>query len=150
VSTRRVIPLSPIVWLPGFAIEQESVDGQHRKLMSDINSLTNMLFERRTWSSIVAMAVVLRKDSIEHFETEEEFLTTTGYPGLSKHRGEHRDMTRRLDDIVQHLAGVHQASRTDIEAALHMRSMLLDHFFRKDFAYKLHVAAARRHEEHAR
>jgi hemerythrin len=144
MMTKRVRPLSPLVWLPSFAIAEEKLDRQHRKLMADINSLTNLLFEGRAWSSVVAKAQLLREDSIEHFEAEETFLTTIAFPGLSKHRSEHRNLVRRLNEIVAHLRRVQQATRTDIEATLYLRSMLVDHFFRKDFGYRPHVAATRR------
>ena len=132
-------PLSPLVWLPTFATDEEALDQQHRKLMIDLNELTDLLFEGRAWSSVVATSEELREDSIEHFKAEEEVLKKTGYRQLPQHRSVHRQLERQLDDIVGRLVRVRSAARADIEGALYLRSMLIDHFFRQDIAYKSHV-----------
>jgi hemerythrin len=140
---KPVTSLSPLVWLPSFATGEERLDRQHRKLMTDINELTELLFEDRPWSSVVAKSQELREDSIEHFKAEEEILKKTAYPQLSQHRALHRQLEQQLDEIIRQLVLVHRASRGDIEAALYLRSMLIDHFFRRDIAYKSHVVKAR-------
>lgn len=140
---RSVTSLSPLVWLPSFATGEERLDRQHRKLMTDINELTELLFDNRPWSSVVKKSQELREDSIEHFEMEEEILKATAYRQFSQHRALHRELEQRLDEIIRQLVLVHRASRGDIEAALYLRSMLIDHFFRRDIAYKSHVMKAR-------
>src|SRR5215472_4578648 len=137
---RTVRSLSPLGWLPAFGVGEERLDREHRKIMRDINELTDLIFEGPSWPSVVAKCQTLAKDTIDHFTTEEEVLEKTGYPQFGPHRSIHRQLRRQLDDVVGHLLRVRHASRTDIEAVLHLRSMLLDHFFRKDFAYKSHVS----------
>jgi hemerythrin len=75
--------LAPLVWLSSFAIDQETLDHQHRELMADINELTDLLFEGRPWSSVAAKSQELREDSIEYSKTEEEMLKKTAYPRLA-------------------------------------------------------------------
>ena len=143
VGTRTVRPLSPLDWLPAFAVGEERLDREHRVLMRDINELTDLVFECPSWSSVVAKCEKIRKNTIEHFKTEEEVLERTAYPQFAHHRSVHRHLHQQLDDLVGHLLLVPHASRTDIEAALHLRSMLIDHFFRKDIAYKSHILRSR-------
>jgi hemerythrin len=138
-----VRPLSPLGWLPAFAVGEERLDREHRKLMRDINELTDLIFEGPSWPSVVAKCEVLRRETIKHFKTEEEVLERTAYPKIAPHRSVHRHLRRQLDDLVGHLVSVQHASRTDIEAALYLRSMLIDHFFRKDIAYKSHILSSR-------
>jgi hemerythrin len=142
-GSKFVRPLSPLGWIPAFAVGEELLDQQHRKLMRDLNELTDLLFESSSWSSVVKKCEELREDSIEHFKTEEEVLNRTAYPQFAQHRSVHRQLEWQLDDIVGHLVRVPHASRTDIEGALYLRSMLIDHFFRKDFAYKSHILKSR-------
>jgi hemerythrin-like metal-binding protein len=144
MAEKAVRPLSPLVWLPTFATDEEDVDRQHRKLMVDINELTNLLFDGHPWSLVVAKSRELREESIEHFRTEEEVLKKTVYARFNQHQADHRHLVGQLDDIVEHLAGQRRASRADIEAVRYLRSMLIDHFFRKDIAYKSHVLISRR------
>jgi hemerythrin-like metal-binding protein len=140
---KSIRPLAPLVWLSSFAIDEETLDRQHRKLMADINELTDLLFEGWPWSSVAAKSQELKEDSFEHFKTEEEILKKTAYPQFSQHCALHREIERQLDEIIRQLVLVHRASRGDIEAALYLRSMLIDHFFRRDLAYKSHVMKAR-------
>jgi hemerythrin-like metal-binding protein len=140
---KSVRPLSPLMWLPTFAIGEEDIDRQHSELMVQINELTDLLFDGCSWSSIVAKSEELREESIEHFKMEEELLKKAKYALFNRHQADHRHLVAQLDDIVEHLTGLRRASRAGIEAALYLRSMLVDHFFRKDIAYKSHVLASR-------
>jgi hemerythrin len=141
--TAPVRPLSPLVWLPSFAIHEETLDRQHRKLMVDINQLTDLLFEGRPWHEVVAKSEELREESLGHFKTEEELLRKAEYHRLAQHRSIHRQLERQLDEIIRHLVRAQRASRGDVEAALYLRSMLIDHFFRQDIAYKSDVMRSR-------
>jgi hemerythrin len=138
---KPVRQLAPLVWSPSFDIFRAIVDRQH--LLDDINELTELVFDMRPWPAVVAKSRELRTESIEHFRTEEDLLERLAYARLSQHRAEHQRLIGELDDIVEHLAALQAPSRGDLEAALLLRSLLLDHFFRKDFAYKPHVMAAR-------
>jgi hemerythrin-like metal-binding protein len=138
-GAKSVTPLSPLVWVPVFGVDEESLDRQHRKLMLDLNELTALLAEGRPWSSVVAKSEELQRDSVAHFEAEEEMLKKTAYPRLPQHRADHGHLVRQLRDIVGHLAEVRRPARRDVEATLYLRSMLIDHFFRKDIAYRSHV-----------
>jgi hemerythrin-like metal-binding protein len=135
--------MSPLGWLPALAVGEERLDREHRALMRDINELTDLLFESPSWSSVVAKCEKLREDTIEHFKTEEEVLERTAYPQFARHRSIHRHLRQQLDELIGHIVRVPRASRTEIEAAIHLRSMLIDHFFRKDIAYKSHVLRSR-------
>lgn len=136
-------PLAPVVWVAPFNVGSERTDEEHRKLTVDINELTNLLFEGGAWASIVAKSEELNRDAVAHFASEEKVLEQARYPQLRQHRAEHRRLTQQLADIIGHLAEVTRPSRTDIEATLYLRSMLLDHFFRKDIPYKSHLMTSR-------
>lgn len=146
-GAKSVTPLSPLVWVAVFGVDEEGLDRQHRKLMLDLNELTTLLVEGRPWASVVAKSEELRSDSEAHFKAEEEMLNKTAYPRLRQHRADHGRLVRQLHDIVGHLAEVRRPLRRDVEAALYLRSMLIDHFFRKDIAYRSHVLKSRKAEE---
>jgi hemerythrin len=140
---KSIIPLSPLVRLPGFAVDEERLDQQHRKLMADINELTDPLFEGHPWSSVVAKREIARRQ-YRAFRSGRGASEGGGiYRQSHQHRSNHRALERQLDEIIGHLARAQRASRGDIEAALYLRSMLIDRIFRKNIAYKSHLMRSR-------
>lgn len=136
-------PLSPLVWVRAFEVHEKVLDRQHRKLLADINELSEMLFEKRPWEAVIGKSRELRDDALEHFRMEEGVLEDVDYADLPQHRTDHRLLERQIREILEHIVRVKEATRTDVEAALFLRSMLVDHFFRKDIAYKSHVLNVR-------
>jgi hypothetical protein len=70
-------------------------------------------------------------------------LKKMAYPRLAEHMSIHRQHERQLDKNTPHLVRVRHASQRSIEAALYLRSILIDYFFRKDIANESHVMMAR-------
>lgn len=131
--------LGPLVWVPNFEVGASHIDDQHRVLLGDINELTKLLADERSWSDVIKVCRKLHDECVAHFRDENALLQGTGYDKLATHLQEHRRIEELITVLLEVIENVSEPSRREVEAALFMRSLLVDHFFRHDIAYKSHV-----------
>ena len=133
----------PLVWLSEFETGHPDIDDAHRQLLADINALSDLLARGPEWPQVLGKSQQLRVRCFKHFDEEEEVLENASYDNLATHRKEHLMVKRQLDEILVQISKVKIPSRTEIEAVLLLRSILVNHFFRYDILYKVHLLRQR-------
>ena len=134
---------TPLVWLSEFETGHPDIDDAHRQLLADINALSHLLARRPEWSQVLGKSRQLRDRCFKHFEEEEEVLENTSYDKLATHRKEHLMVKRQLDEILVQISKAKIPSRVEVEAVQLLRSILVNHFFRYDILYKVHLLQQR-------
>ena len=138
----RVEELPALVWLGAFETGNAKIDGEHRKLLADMNDLSTCLTEGREWWRIVGASKQLCDKCVAHFRNERKVLKESRYRKLAAHEIQHRYIEQQLVDVIACIDAVARPSRAEVEAILYLRSMLIHHFFRYDLAFKLHLLHA--------
>ena len=138
-----VSKLPHLVWLVAFDTGCPDIDDQHRQLMADCNALSDLLAQETAWPRILHKSRELRDRCFEHFDEEEEFLENASYDKLRAHKKEHVIIRRQLDDILAQVSKVAVPSQVECEAVLLLRTILVNHFFRHDIAYKAQLLRQR-------
>jgi len=93
-----------IVWNPEYDLGIPIIDEQHRGIVTIINSLhygTQSSYIKNILSPTIGM---LRSYADIHFQTEEYFIETIGFPDAANHRLLHREYTSRLAGIERELS----------------------------------------------
>jgi len=81
-----------LVWNDKFSIGLPEIDEQHKKLI-DIINMMNDVVEGKAMKN-TTMKIVLREMvnyTNYHFNSEEELMIKSGYPGYAEHKKEHTD-----------------------------------------------------------
>ncbi|MEO5360898.1 MAG: bacteriohemerythrin [Nitrospirota bacterium] len=94
-----------IQWSDSLATGVDKIDNQHKEIFARISSLINldienMEFEKRE----VELHKVLRFLGgyvIDHFKTEEEFMTRYHYPNYDDHKKEHMEFLKSYSALVR-------------------------------------------------
>jgi len=134
---------SPLVWLSEFETGHPDIDDAHQQLLADINALSDLLTRGPEWPQILGKSQQLRDRCFKHFEEEEEVLENASYDKLATHRKEHLLVKRQLDEILVQISKAKIPSRVEVEAVQLLRSILVNHFFRYDILYKVHLLQQR-------
>ena len=134
---------SPLVWLSEFETGHPDIDDAHRQLLADINALSDLLARGPEWPQVLGKSRQLRDRCFKHFEEEEEVLKNASYDKLATHRKEHLLVKRQLDEILVQISKAKIPSRVEVEAVQLLRSILVNHFFRYDILYKVHLLRQR-------
>lgn len=133
-----------ILWRPQMSLGNALLDGDHRYLISLINTVELALrtaAERDALSTALDQLVMYTH---EHFDREEKLMRSIRYPSYEEHRRSHRDLTARLVEIRASLeavpAGAAAAEEVDRLIGL-LRAWLLDHVLKEDMLLKPELAA---------
>jgi hemerythrin len=129
----------PILWRPQMSLGNALLDGDHRYLISLINTVElalNAPGEREALGTALDQLVFYTG---EHFGREEALMRAIRYPRADGHHQAHRELTTRLVEIRQ---TVEAAAAGDLPAdesarliAL-LRDWLLEHVLREDLLLK--------------
>jgi hemerythrin len=91
-----------IIWKPEYEIGIELIDQQHQKLFEIGNRayqlLKNDLYIDK-YDEIIEIIDELKKYTVFHFRTEEEYLISKGYKGIFTHKVEHDDFIQKFEEI---------------------------------------------------
>jgi hemerythrin-like metal-binding protein len=133
----------PIVWSPDLITGIGEIDHDHQELLWRVNIFAEAMHASRGAAALEQLFQFLNDHMRRHFETEEQLMRSSDYPGLLAHQAEHR---RFLQSMSQDYA---EYGRTGASASLTMRlgerlgHNLRDHMARTDKGLCDFIAAKR-------
>ena len=87
-----------ITWSENDAVNVESIDAQHRKMINIVNHLHSLFTTKdRSDTTLLELDEYLK----EHFHTEETFMIENKYPGYISHKLEHDRYYAKISNFVQ-------------------------------------------------
>lgn len=88
-----------VVWSEDFRVGNALLDSDHRILIDLLAQLHDAMETGQSRDVIESVVSVLAEYVEHHFRREEAIMKAAGYPDLDRHRGEHRDLERRVIDL---------------------------------------------------
>jgi hemerythrin len=101
-------------------LENAEIDAEHKQLIRIANSLLRAMQEGRNKNDFAKILHELREYTVFHFNNEEEYMRSIGYPDLNKHVEEHNILKKRVKDF-QHCVFI--GDKVEYDA---LREMLKD------------------------
>jgi hemerythrin-like metal-binding protein len=144
------LPFEPIEWSNNMLTGVATMDSQHRYLVDTLKRANEKLLRRDESMLLGEIARDLLNYAIMHFETEEALMQRYGYgnecPDLARsHIAQHRDFSRRVVDVCEHLREGRPVSR--IEVLQYLNEWLRNHVLGVDQRLGAFVRqAAAKHE----
>ncbi|MFQ5643880.1 MAG: bacteriohemerythrin [Thiogranum sp.] len=130
---RRLSAKHFIQWKDEYNVGIESIDQQHRKLVSLINQLqtavdysTGEEFEREALDELVDYTKT-------HFGFEEGMMEQYDYPDLEPHKAQHRKMIAKVEEVLAEYEQDHD--RAMFQAVTFLKDWLINHINGTDKQY---------------
>ncbi|MBU1235490.1 MAG: bacteriohemerythrin [Gammaproteobacteria bacterium] len=113
------INFTPIEWSEKMATGVPQVDAQHRYLVDTLRRANDRLLGDHEGALLGEIAKDLLNYAIMHFETEESLMKRYGYeaafPDVARaHIAQHRDFSRQVVAVCDHLREGRPVSRMDV------------------------------------
>jgi hemerythrin len=86
-------------WNATYELGLPAMDRQHQLLVQAINDLHEAMQSGKDRDAVIATILQLISYTKVHFESEEQFLTSKGYPEFPDHRMEHHAFVKRVLDF---------------------------------------------------
>lgn len=124
--------MTVVTWDPGLETGIDVIDSQHRALFEAVNNLADSFKAGQASGKARESLGFLSKYSIEHFQTEERFMRSMGYPELPSHRIEHGRLVAQLQALQEKQD---QGYLVTAEVALFVADWLRHHIQEADMGY---------------
>lgn len=127
--------MTRLVWDESFSVKVDEIDRQHRRWIEIIDELHEAMTAPGGGQMAERVLGELREHAAFHFRFEEEYLRQIGYPGLGRHRRQHRQFLETIAGGVQADRRGGPAPDGELIALLH--EWLRDHIRNEDRKYVL-------------
>jgi hemerythrin len=128
---------------PKYRLGIDEMDIQHARwirLIEEFRSVAEgKLLEPAGIDAAESALVQLREYTASHFASEEQFMSTRGYPGLEAHKLRHRELEALVRALLEDLRS-HKGSRAPLKLNLLVTIWLLEHILQEDGKYARFVA----------
>lgn len=131
------------------AVGDPTVDDDHKHLVELINSFEIAIAGVIDHKQVAAVLLSLFEYTAGHFKREEELQLAVRYPYYESHRRSHRDVLKKLTELVQEYTRADGPVRDRMirDMAGFLKEWLVDHIIQTDLRMKPYVARFRAEQE---
>lgn len=98
MAAHKDIP-SNYTWIDNYLVNIRKMDDQHKALFATVGKLYKLLLGHGDIEQIDKIFFSLVRQTLMHFQTEEELMKIHGYPDYSHHKGLHDILVQQLKDM---------------------------------------------------
>jgi hemerythrin len=89
-----------MTWSAKNSVGVEALDNQHKDLMRLLNEFHAASIQGKAQKVAGPLLRQIASLANEHFSAEERLMESARYPGLAKHRAQHRELTAKVAEFV--------------------------------------------------
>jgi hemerythrin len=133
--------LAAIQWTPDYSVGVESIDNDHKVLISLLNQLDDALRGKEPMEAVRNVLDALLEYTDYHFSREEQLMASANYPDLDAHKRTHATLRAQVADIrdryVRKPESIHAR-----EVLAFLRNWLTSHIMGRDKLYQPFMSTA--------
>ena len=88
-------------WSETLSVKINSIDEQHKKLIELVNDFYDNIYNRPNKENISKLIGGMKKYSVMHFSTEEDYMKKFEFPSYVTHKKEHDKFIARVDELEE-------------------------------------------------
>lgn len=131
-----------IAWREAMCVGDQTVDDDHKHLVDLINAFEIAIAGKIDHKKVARVLLGLVEYTGEHFAREEELQLAIRYPYHESHRRSHRDVLKKLSEIVAEYIKAPEGAQRDRmvrDLANFLKEWLVDHIIQSDLRMKPYV-----------
>lgn len=117
------------VWDDSYSVHNKRIDGQHKKLF-ELAGYAYVCADRKiSRTEIKQLLGGFFNYMREHFQDEEEYMRSIGYPQLKRHQAIHQEIVQGLSEVVQTTSNTNELKE---KLGIIAKNWLLQHILKED------------------
>ena len=122
-------------WTPAISVDDKKIDGQHQKLLGQVNTLLSYIVAEKNDKTIADAITFLDKYINEHLAYEEIYMAEHKFPDIENHIKFHKDFIKHYKEFKEKFeAGVSRESLA-LEIEQYIGNWWLTHIAVEDHKY---------------
>jgi len=131
---------SNYAWTDNYLVNIHKMDEQHKALFATAGKLYKLLLGHKDLKQIDKIFSNLVRQTLVHFQTEEELMKTHGYPDYPHHKELHDILVQQLKDIQSSQQTIQSSNYLQpwierLEVADYLSGWLVNHIVDEDKKY---------------
>ncbi len=126
--------MKKLEWNLGMSVGVETIDNDHKMLLSLVSRLSDSIEEERTGAFIESVFDELEKYIKNHFLREEDLMMRCGYEGLEEHVMQHREFAKAVPELRQKLL-TSDSAEVAMDIHIFLYRWLVHHILVEDMSY---------------
>lgn len=133
--------MSFIEWSPDYSVGLPEFDTHHRHLFDLLNKAYDACMQSKQSEVFSDIVAEMSEYACYHFTAEERQMEACAYPGLTAHREEHLQFTRRIAELRKSLPTVNEECTIDlVDLTQFLMNWLSHHILEIDMQYSQHLS----------
>ncbi|MCR6629564.1 MAG: hemerythrin family protein [Magnetospirillum sp.] len=131
-----------IAWRDAMCVGEQTIDDDHKHLIDLINAFEVAIAGKIDHKKVARVLLGLVEYTGEHFAREEELQLAIRYPYYESHRRSHRDVLKKLSEIVTEFTKAPEGPARDRmvrDLTQFLKEWLVDHIIQSDLRMKPYV-----------
>ena len=133
--------MSLMDWSSELSVGIDSIDDQHKKLISMLNALYDAMQAGEGKAMVGKVLGGLAAYTVNHFKYEEDLFDKHGYPDAAEHKKQHADLLAQVTEIKAKFDSGSGSTTLSMEILKFLKSWLVDHIQGTDQAYTSFLVA---------
>ena len=117
-------------WSSGLSIGVPEIDSQHQRLVQLANNLVAAIQTNIAEDILETLFKELREYTLFHFQDEELYMHTIGYPEAASHAEQHEELKRQVKEYQQSI--LQKETISPEEVLKFLKDWLVDHIIYED------------------
>lgn len=123
-----------LIWSEIYSVGVPELDNQHKKIFTLLNTLIDIGEDSLSSEEISEALNEMTQYAYIHFDSEEKYMATIGFPDLKSHELEHHEFTEKTTEFcLDVMAGSEETTRKIINYLSHW---WVNHILKMDMAFK--------------
>ena len=127
-----------VEWSDDFDVSNKTLNDQHKMLFDYINDYDQAFADEAGLGTMSEIFDKIVSYAAMHFEQEEAYMESVGYPGIKSHKHIHEQLVARVLEYKKQLAGGDRLVMKEIR--LFLKNWLTGHIKGIDTKYAQHAA----------
>jgi hemerythrin-like metal-binding protein len=131
------------VWTSKMSVHEETIDKQHQSLLGELNELIKEAAMGEEMDKLRNTMHFLDNYALEHFNYEEDYMKTLGYPGLKEHQLQHKGFIKFYGGLKKEFGKIYKPrdmKREDLQKLIDkirkfLGDWLVNHINKMDHKY---------------
>lgn len=121
-------------WQDSWNSGHMEIDSQHKKLLRLVNSIIETIFKEESYEVLGNKLSNLLEHLEYHFEYEERLLRELGYEYEEDHRWLHKELIKKLNDLIEKQKNVGDITHSDIFEFI-VGELVVEHLVKEDYKF---------------
>lgn len=129
-------------WTQDMTVGENTIDAQHRKLLSQLNTVIDLMVFGATPKEIAEAVGFFERYINEHLAYEEEYMKRRGFTEIEEHKGKHQDFRTKYAEFKDKLNDGSTSTAILVEMEAFLGRWWIEHIGHEDKKYYLALGAA--------